>query len=99
MTTTSLDPTAAIVTERAAPPPTTPVPGAGFVTAALTTSRRSILQFFRTPQVLMMGSIQGALFLFMFRYVFGGAIGASLPHGLSYVNFLVPGFLVTVILW
>ena len=73
--------------------------GAGFVTAALETSKRSILQFFRTPQVLMMGSIQGALFLFMFRYVFGGAISNSLPSGLSYVNFLVPGFLVTVILW
>ena len=73
--------------------------GAGFVTTALTTARRTILQFFRTPQVLMMGSIQGALFLFMFRYVFGGAIAKSLPSGLSYVNFLVPGFLVTVILW
>ena len=36
-----------------------------------------------------MGSIQGALFLFMFRYVFGGAIN---PGGdLDYVNFLVPG--------
>ena len=33
----------------------------------------------------------------MFRYVFGGAIN---PGGsLDYVNFLVPGFLVTVILW
>ena len=33
----------------------------------------------------------------MFRYVFGGAID---PGGdLDYVDFLVPGFLVTVILW
>lgn len=71
--------------------------GAGFATTATTTSRRTVLQFFRTPQVLFMGSIQGALFLFMFRYVFGGAINA--PGGLDYVNFLVPGFLVTVILW
>ena len=100
MTTTSLDATTAVATERSASgQPPTAVPGAGFVTAALQTSRRSILQFFRTPQILMMGSIQGALFLFMFRYVFGGAIQASLPSGLSYVDFLVPGFLVTVILW
>lgn len=71
--------------------------GAGFATTAVTTSRRTVLSFFRTPQVLFMGSIQGALFLFMFRYVFGGAIS---PGGnLDYVNFLVPGFLVTVILW
>ena len=78
-------------------PSTTSTPGAGFGTTAVTTSRRTVLQFFRTPQVLFMGSIQGALFLFMFRYVFGGAIN---PGGnLDYVNFLVPGFLVTVILW
>ena len=44
-----------------------------------------------------MGTIQGALFLFMFRYVFGGAI--STGSELSYVDFLVPGFLVTTILW
>lgn len=71
--------------------------GAGVATTAVATSKRTVLQFFRTPQVLFMGSIQGALFLFMFRYVFGGAIN---PGGdLDYVNFLVPGFLVTVILW
>ena len=44
-----------------------------------------------------MGTIQGALFLFMFRYVFGGAIGTG--SELDYVDFLVPGFLVTTILW
>lgn len=71
--------------------------GAGFVTAALATGRRTVLQFFRTPQLLLMGTIQGALFLFMFRYVFGGAIDTR--GALSYVDFLVPGFLVTVILW
>jgi ABC-2 type transport system permease protein len=74
-----------------------PAAGASFLTATAATSRRSVLQFFRTPQLLVMGTVQGALFLFMFRYVFGGAIGTQ--HGLSYVNFLVPGFLVTVILW
>ncbi|QXC62902.1 ABC transporter permease [Aquihabitans sp. G128] len=71
--------------------------GAGFTTAALATGRRTVLQFFRTPQLLMMGTIQGALFLFMFRYVFGGAI--STRGDLNYVDWLVPGFLVTVILW
>jgi ABC-2 type transport system permease protein len=71
--------------------------GAGFLTATLGTARRSVLQFFRTPQLLVMGTVQGALFLFMFRYVFGGAI--STGGGLNYVDFLVPGFLVTTILW
>jgi ABC transporter DrrB family efflux protein len=73
--------------------------GAGFVTTALETARRSVLQFFRTPQVLMMGTIQGALFLLMFRYVFGGAVRPRGASYLNYVNFLVPGFLVTVSLW
>jgi ABC-2 type transport system permease protein len=71
--------------------------GAGFVTASLQSAKRTILQFFRTPQLLMLGTVQGALFLFMFRYIFGGAI--RVPGGLSYVDFLVPGFLVTGILW
>ena len=87
----------ATTTTARTPRPSAHAAGAGFATTATTTSRRTILQFFRTPQVLFMGSIQGALFLFMFRYVFGGAIN---PGGsLDYVNFLVPGFLVTVILW
>ncbi len=71
--------------------------GAGYVTAALQSAKRTVLQFFRTPQLLLLGTIQGALFLFMFRYIFGGAINPG--HGLSYVDFLVPGFLASGILW
>jgi ABC transporter DrrB family efflux protein len=75
------------------------VPGAGaaFITAALQSARRTVIQFFRTPQLLMMGTVQGALFLFMFRYIFGGAIDTG--SNAEYVDFLVPGFLVTTILW
>jgi ABC-2 type transport system permease protein len=71
--------------------------GGGFATTALGTAKRTVLQFFRTPQLLVMGTVQGALFLFMFRYVFGGAI--STGGDLNYVDFLVPGFLVTTVLW
>ena len=71
--------------------------GASFGTTVIQTARRTLLQFFRTPQILMMGTIQGALFLFMFRYVFGGAINTR--GALNYVDFLVPGFLVTTYLW
>jgi len=71
--------------------------GAGFGVTSIESARRTVLQFFRTPQVLIMCTVQGAMFLFMFRYVFGGAI--STGGAVSYVNFLVPGFLVTVILW
>jgi ABC-2 type transport system permease protein len=78
-------------------PAALPTTGAGFLTAAGQTTRRTVLQFFRTPQVLMMGTIVGALFLFMFRYIFGGAIDPD--SGVDYVDFLVPGFLVTTIFW
>jgi ABC-2 type transport system permease protein len=79
----------------AASPATRPT-GAGFVTAVLQSAKRTVLQFFRTPQLLMLGTVQGALFLFMFRYIFGGAIH---PGHVDYVDFLVPGFLATGILW
>ena len=74
-----------------------PATGANWVTASLQSAKRTILQFFRTPQLLMLGTVQGALFLFMFRYIFGGAINPG--GGLDYVDFLVPGFLITGILW
>jgi hypothetical protein len=44
-----------------------------------------------------MGTIQGALFLFVFRYILGGAIDPR--SDFDYVDFLVPGFLATAILW
>jgi ABC transporter DrrB family efflux protein len=70
--------------------------GAGFLTATGQTARRTMLQYARTPQLLVLPTIMGALFLFIFRYVFGGAINTST---VDYVDFLVPGFLVTVVLW
>jgi len=93
--TTSLDAGATVTTSRGSVEPHPA--GANYLTTALTTGRRSILQFFRTPQLLMMGTIQGPLFLLMFRYVFGGAISTN--GRLSYVDWLIPGFLTTVILW
>ena len=71
--------------------------GAGFLTATGQTARRTILQFLRTPQLLMLPAILGALFLFIFRYIFGGAIATG--SEVDYVAFLVPGFLVQTTLW
>jgi ABC transporter DrrB family efflux protein len=38
------------------------------------------------------GTVQGAMFLLIFRYVFGGAISTG---GIDYVDFVVPGFIAT----
>lgn len=99
MSTTTLDSTAGATARTTAERhrPAAERHGGSFIVTAVQTARRTLLQFFRTPQVLFMGTIQGAMFLFMFRYVFGGAI--STGGDISYVDFLVPGFLVTAILW
>jgi ABC-2 type transport system permease protein len=71
--------------------------GASFLTATGQTARRTMLQFLRTPQLLLMPPILGALFLFIFRYIFGGAIDTGTD--VDYVDFLVSGFLVQTVLW
>jgi ABC-2 type transport system permease protein len=73
------------------------VGGAGFVASSRAVARRTLVAFSRTPQLLVVGTIQGALFLLIFRYVFGGAIGGH--NGVSYVNFMIPGFLVGGVLF
>ncbi len=66
------------------------------MTATYVIARRAFLKFMRTPQLVVVGTIQGAMFLLIFRYVFGGAINGG---GLHYVDFLVPGFIVTTVLF
>jgi ABC-2 type transport system permease protein len=74
-----------------------PVAGAGFLTSSLVVARRTLTTFARTPQLLVVATVQGAMFLLIFRYVFGGAIGLS--DGVSYVDFMVPGFVVAGVLF
>lgn len=70
--------------------------GAGFWPSTATTATRTIRKYFRTPQLIILATGQSALFLVLFRYVFGGAIDVGTQ---SYVDFLVPGFVTTIILW
>jgi len=69
---------------------------AGLAASTLGIARRGLLKFARTPQLVVVGTIQSALFLLIFRYVFGGAIATG---GLDYVDFLVPGFITTGVLF
>lgn len=72
-------------------------PGAGLRVSSLVVAGRMVRKFARTPQLIVFTTIQSALFLLMFRFAFGGAIGTG--GSLSYVNFLVPGFVTTTVLW
>lgn len=71
--------------------------GAPFATATLQVAVRTLKKFARTPALIIAGTAQGLLFLLIFRYVFGGAV--SHTGALNYVNFLVPGFVVTGVLF
>jgi ABC-2 type transport system permease protein len=64
--------------------------------STLVTARRGLLKYLRTPQLVVLGLANGAVFLILFRYVFGGAIGTA---GIAYVDFLVPGFVATGVLF
>jgi ABC-2 type transport system permease protein/oleandomycin transport system permease protein len=59
----------------------------------LTLARRNLLALIRIPTALVFMIIQPVMFVLLFRYVFGDALGSSVPGGL-YVNYLVPGILV-----
>ena len=69
---------------------------AGAITAATTVAARSVRKFVRTPQLLVISTVTGAMFLLIFRYVFGGAIQTG---AVEYVSFMVPGYIVTSVLF
>ena len=55
---------------------------------------RNLHHFVRQPELLIFSTIQPIMFVLLFVYVFGGAVGRSLPPGVSYVDFLLPGIFV-----
>lgn len=65
--------------------------GTGLPMGTLLVAKRAVLTFLRTPQLVILGTIQLVGFLVVFRYVFGGAFGTY--RGLRYVDFAVPGFI------
>src|SRR5260370_6271248 len=71
--------------------------GAGLWVSSLVVAGRMVRKFVRTPQLIVFTTIESALFLLVFRFAFGGAIGTG--GFLSYVNFLVPGFITPTVLW
>ena len=57
-------------------------------------TRRNLLHFVRQPRLLVFSTIQPVMFVLLFAFVFGGAIGGDLPTGISYTAFLLPGIFV-----
>jgi ABC-2 type transport system permease protein/oleandomycin transport system permease protein len=63
-------------------------------TDARIVSVRNLRHFVRQPDLLVFSTIQPIMFVLLFTYVFGGAISHSLPPGVSYIDYLLPGILV-----
>ena len=61
-------------------------------------TKRNLLRNIRLPQLLIFATVQPVMFLLLFNYVFGGAIGQAIPaiaQG-EYINWLLPGLLIQV---
>ncbi len=67
------------------------------IRGTLLVAKRALVKFFRTPQLLVGSLVQMSLFLVCFRYVLGGALAGS--GSVPYVDFLVPGFIATGVLF
>lgn len=63
------------------------------------TTWRNLVVLPRTPELLFFTLVQPVMFVVLFNYVFGGAIEGSLPPGVSYAQFLIPGILVQTIVF
>ena len=86
----------ATLTAPSAPPRPAPVRparrGIGrTVRHAVALARRNLIKTWRTPEQLIDVTIQPIIFLLLFVYVFGGALGDGSRH--DYLQFLVPGLL------
>lgn len=59
--------------------------------------RRSSRHIIRNTDQLLGAFFQPVMFLVLFATVFGGAISKALPHGVSYLNFLMAGIIVQTV--
>src|SRR5437016_496773 len=64
------------------------------ITDAAVVTGRNLRHFIRQPELLIFSTIQPVMFVLLFAYVFGGAVRHSLPNGISYIDFLLPGIFV-----
>lgn len=63
-----------------------------------TVTKRNLIKYTRSPQLIIFATIQPVMFLLLFNYVFGGAI--RLPANIdSYIIYLLPGIIVQTVLF
>jgi ABC transporter DrrB family efflux protein len=57
-------------------------------------TKRNLRHYVRQPRLLVFSTIQPVMFVLLFSFVFDGVVGAELPGGVSYIDFLLPGILI-----
>ncbi|MCI0635350.1 MAG: ABC transporter permease [Actinobacteria bacterium] len=70
----------------------------GAVRDTFAVTQRNLIHYFRIPQLLVFSTIQPVIFVLLWRFVFGGAIGQT-PGGVPYVDFLMPGIFVQTVVF
>lgn len=76
-------------------PPAPTVRTAGAAATVSAVAVRTLRKYMRSPQLLVTTIVGGAMFMILFRFVFGGSIRfGTVP----YVDFLVPGMVMTSVL-
>jgi ABC-2 type transport system permease protein/oleandomycin transport system permease protein len=66
---------------------------------ALALTWRNLLKYIRVPTLLVFSTIQPVMFVVLFAYVFGGALGRGLPAGIDYKDYLIPGIFVQTVIF
>jgi ABC-2 type transport system permease protein len=59
--------------------------------------RRSSQHILRNTDQLLGAFFQPIMFLVLFASVFGGSISKALPHGITYINYLMAGIIVQTV--
>jgi ABC-2 type transport system permease protein len=59
-------------------------------------TKRDVLKYLRLPQLLVFNAVLNVVLLFLYNYVFGGAIETG---GLKYIQYFLPGFLVQTVVF
>jgi ABC-2 type transport system permease protein/oleandomycin transport system permease protein len=60
----------------------------------LIVARRNLVTLWRVPTVLIFELVQPIMFVLLFRFIYANQFGQTLPPGLDYVQFLMPGIFV-----
>jgi len=80
-------------------PATDRMPLKWVVQDALALTWRNLLKYVRVPTLLVFSTIQPVMFVILFAYVFGGALGAQLPPPVDYKTYLMAGIFVQTVIF